>query len=117
MRISMIQLTDAGNEAPVWVNLAVVHTMRRADDSDGYTELASPNFLLRVRETPEQVMAAGQCPVIFERVLGCLLDHYLSDYDQNDGQEHAGIRDRLGKEAETLVPNWRQRRDEWTPKR
>ena len=52
-----------------------------------------------------------------ERVMGCLLDHYLSDYEQNDGEAHAGMRDALCTEAEALVPNWRERRDEWQPKR
>jgi hypothetical protein len=50
-----------------------------------------------------------------ERVMACLLDHYLSEYDQNDGHEFAGIRDALCAEAERLVPNWRERRDEWRP--
>lgn len=52
-----------------------------------------------------------------ERVASCLLDHYLSDYGQNDGEPAAGRRDALCAEAEALVPNWRQRRDEWKPER
>jgi hypothetical protein len=52
-----------------------------------------------------------------ERVMGCLLDHYLSDYEMNDGEKIAGMRDALCAEAERLVPNWRERRDEWRPKR
>lgn len=52
-----------------------------------------------------------------ERVLACLLDHTLSDYDQNDGEPLDGIRDALCAEAERLVPNWRERRDEWKPER
>ncbi len=50
-----------------------------------------------------------------ERVMACLLDHYLSEYEQNDGEPLEGIRDALCTEAETLVPNWRERRDEWKP--
>ncbi len=52
-----------------------------------------------------------------ECVLSVLFDHYLSAYDQNDGDAEAGIRDALGTEIEFLVPNWRERRDEWQPKR
>lgn len=33
----------------------------------------------------------------------------------NDDDPLANQRDALSKEAETLVPNWRERRDEWNP--
>ena len=51
-----------------------------------------------------------------ERVFAILFDHYLSAYEQNDGEANAGIRDALGMEAEELVPHWRPRRDEWKPR-
>jgi hypothetical protein len=52
----------------------------------------------------------------WQQVMACLLDHYLDCYEQNDGQDMQGMRDALGKEAEELVPTWRDRRDEWEPK-
>lgn len=54
--------------------------------------------------------------VATERVLACLLDHYLSEYEQNDGERLEGLKDSLCAEAVSLVPNWRTRRDEWKPK-
>ena len=51
-----------------------------------------------------------------ERIAGCLLDHYLTARRQNDGQDNFHVRDSLGQAAEELVPNWRQRRDEWRAK-
>ncbi len=43
-----------------------------------------------------------------ERVTACLLDHYLGCYDGN--------KDALCLEAEALIPHWRERMEEWTPK-
>jgi hypothetical protein len=43
-----------------------------------------------------------------EKVLACLLDHYLVAY--------YGSRDALAMEAEELVPNWKALSDEWRPK-
>lgn len=52
-----------------------------------------------------------------ERMVGCLLDHYMTSRGQNDGQESFHTRDQVSEAAEALVPSWRQRRDEWKPKR
>jgi hypothetical protein len=50
-------------------------------------------------------------------IMACLLDHYLSEYEQNDGQKLEGRRDAISTEAEQLVPNWRELRDDWSPLR
>ena len=40
-------------------------------------------------------------------VIACLLDHYLACYEDNE--------DRLAREAEALVPDWKTKRFEWKP--
>ena len=78
----------------------------RLHDPANYTTV--PEVLRYAGELEEQIEA-------MERVLGCLLDHYLTCYRQNDGEENFHLRDQLGQAAEELVPEWRKRRDEWKP--
>ncbi len=42
-------------------------------------------------------------------VLACLLDAYLSHVSH-------GVKDILAQEAEDLVPDWREKRNEWRPR-
>lgn len=62
-----------------------------------------------LRTNPMRVLGA------VERGRG-LLDLYLTVRRQNDGMENFHLRGHGVAEAEELLPDWRQRRDEWRAK-
>ena len=71
--------------------------------------MASNDLTLREVFLAEAIEGAHELE--FKRmklVFACLLDAYLSHVSH-------GVKDTLAQEAEELVPDWREKRNEWRP--